>query len=120
MKAGFTLVEILIVVIVLSILASIVLQVYGDTTGDARQAARATEIHEIRKALQIYRFQAGSFPSSLDELLGTVTLVDPDGQTRTHGPWLEAGATDPTDGQPYDYRRIGAYSYALEGVTYGW
>lgn len=120
MKAGFTLIEVLIVVIILSILAAIVLQVYGDTTEHTRQSMKATEMHELRKALQIYRFQVGSFPSTLDELLGTVTKEDPDGQTRTHGPWFEATATDPTDGQPYDYRRIGAYSYALEGVTYGW
>jgi general secretion pathway protein G len=56
-KAGFTLVEILIVVIILGILAAIVIPQFTEASGQARQSNLATNLQEVRGQLQLYKAQ---------------------------------------------------------------
>ena len=52
---AFTLVEILIVVVILGILASIVLAGWGDVTNDTSQKATYYELQKLRKAVGVYQ-----------------------------------------------------------------
>lgn len=63
--AGFTLVELLIVVIILAILAAIVIPQFSATTDDANQSAYDTNISNIRSAIDLYRQQHGAYPGSV-------------------------------------------------------
>ena len=74
-KDGFTLVELLIVVIILAILASIVVPQFTATTDDAREAALETTLGNMRSALDLYYQQHGEYPSALGD--GTNAANDP-------------------------------------------
>ncbi|MGH8496715.1 MAG: type II secretion system protein [Gammaproteobacteria bacterium] len=65
LKGGFSLVELLIVVIILAILAAIVVPQFSDTTDDARASAIESNIASMRSAIQVYRQQHGAFPSAV-------------------------------------------------------
>jgi prepilin-type N-terminal cleavage/methylation domain-containing protein len=66
-SAGFSLVELLIVVIILSILAAIVIPQFTSTTQDARQAAAETTLASLRSAIDLYFQQHGEYPSALGD-----------------------------------------------------
>ena len=54
---GFTLVEILIVVIILGILAAIVIPQFTDAAGDARESALASDLQTLRSQIVLYKIQ---------------------------------------------------------------
>jgi prepilin-type N-terminal cleavage/methylation domain-containing protein len=56
---GFTLVEILIVVIILGVLAGIVIPLFANATTDARRAALSDQLHTVRVQIQLYTLQHG-------------------------------------------------------------
>jgi len=64
-QAGFTLVELLIVAIILAILAAIVVPQFATTTVDAQEAALRSNLSAIRGAISLYRQQHGEYPASL-------------------------------------------------------
>jgi prepilin-type N-terminal cleavage/methylation domain-containing protein len=62
-RSAFTLVEILIVVIILGILATIIIGIFGNTTKDAGGASLKDNLRSIRSAIQIYSAQHGRYPA---------------------------------------------------------
>ena len=60
---GFTLIEILIVVIILGILASIIIGLFGNTSKDANSGALKDNLRAIRSAIQVYNAQHGRYPA---------------------------------------------------------
>jgi general secretion pathway protein G len=56
-KRGFTLVEILIVVVILGILASIVVGQFRNVTSESQKAALSDQLHHIRTQIQLYTLQ---------------------------------------------------------------
>lgn len=54
---GFTLVEILIVVIILGILAAIVIPQFTEASNDARESALASDLQTVRSQLELYKVQ---------------------------------------------------------------
>lgn len=79
-RAGFTIVELLIVVVVLAILAAIVLVSYNGITNQANDSARLADASTIEKALQLHQVEHGSsigtqnYPESREEMLGIYQL----------------------------------------------
>ncbi len=68
---GFTLVELLIVVIILAILAAIIVPQFSGATDDAEQAAYDTNIANIRAAIDLYRQQHNAYPGAVTSSGGT-------------------------------------------------
>ena len=62
---GFTLVELLIVVIILAILAAIIVPQFSAATDDANQSAYDTNIANIRAAIDLYKQQHGDYPGAV-------------------------------------------------------
>ena len=64
-QRGFTLVELLIVVIILAILAAIIIPQFTAATDDATQSAYDTNIANIRSAIDLYRQQHQEYPGEV-------------------------------------------------------
>lgn len=62
---GFTLVELLIVVIILAILAAIVVPQFASTTDDAKLASLDSTLSNMRAAIDLYYQQHGAYPGAL-------------------------------------------------------
>lgn len=67
---GFTLVELLIVVIILAILAAIVVPQFSDSANDARQSAYSTNLGNMRAVVELYRQQHGVYPGAVAATAG--------------------------------------------------
>jgi prepilin-type N-terminal cleavage/methylation domain-containing protein len=94
-RKGFTLIEILIVVIILGILAGIVIPQFSSASSDARHSALASTVQSLRTQLEAYRIQHKDKlppPAQFWTLLTSVT--DADGNTppaagqEQYGPYM--------------------------------
>jgi general secretion pathway protein G len=76
-KSGFTLVEILIVVIILGILAAVVIPQFASATGDTRESSVMANLKAVRSQLQLYRAQHQDiWPDDLEAQLTSFTDVE--------------------------------------------
>lgn len=71
-QRGFTLVELLIVVIILSILAAIVVPQFASSTTDAKNAALDANLSALRSATELYYQQHGHYPSAAAATTGAI------------------------------------------------
>lgn len=62
-QTGFTIVELLIVIVIIGILAAITIVAYNGIQQRARDSARTSDISAIQKALELYRADNGGYPS---------------------------------------------------------
>ncbi|MBI5441886.1 MAG: prepilin-type N-terminal cleavage/methylation domain-containing protein [Deltaproteobacteria bacterium] len=71
-QGGFTLVELLIVVVIVGILAAIVIPQFGSSTADAKTSTLQANLSEIRNAVEMYYHQHGAqYPGAVKETDGT-------------------------------------------------
>jgi len=62
-RRGFTLIEILMVVVILGVLATVIIGLFSNATGDAAGSALKDNLRGIRGALQVYYAQHGAYPA---------------------------------------------------------
>lgn len=76
-QAGFTLIEMLVVVIILGILAMIIVPQISVSTDDARLNSLQTNLNSIRSAIEVYAAQhANRYPGTYSEADGTTAVAD--------------------------------------------
>ncbi len=74
-QKGFTLVELLIVVIILAILAAIVIPQFSSATVDAQEAALDSNLNALRSAIELYKAQhSGKYPAAVAATGATCTV----------------------------------------------
>jgi general secretion pathway protein G len=67
--AGFTLIELMIVMVLMVLLASIVLAVYGNSVARSREAVLREDLFQMRKAIDEYYADKSAYPPSLESLV---------------------------------------------------
>ena len=65
LQAGFTLVELLIVVVILGVLAAIAIPQFSASTDDSKVAALDSSLNNLRTAIELYYQQHGAYPSAV-------------------------------------------------------
>jgi len=115
--AGFTLIELLVVLVILGLLAGLVGPRVIKHLGESKTKTAMLQIQELSSALDLYRLEVGTYPTT-DQ--GLEALVEkPVGVAQWNGPYLRKKTIrlDPW-GQPYKYRSPGEHD-AFDIFTYG-
>lgn len=124
--AGFSLLEVMVVVVILSVLALVIVPRVIDRPDQARAARAQSDIAAISSALKLYKLDNFRFPST-EQGLAALTQppnTPPLAQNWAEGGYLERLPQDPW-GQPYQYLSPGVqgafdvFSYGADGVAGG-
>lgn len=67
-RAGFTIIEVLVVVVILGLLAAIMIFAVGDSPDRAQQNACEAERVRVENAMEAYRAKTGSYPEAMGDL----------------------------------------------------
>lgn len=82
---GFTLVEILIVVVLLAILATIVIPQFSSATEGSRESKTQMDLYRIRQQLELYKEHHGEYPDDADFADQLTLATDAQGNTAAVG-----------------------------------
>lgn len=118
--AGFTLVELLVVMSIIALLMSIAVPRYFHSTDKAREAVLKQNLAQMRDAIDKFYGDRGRYPDALDDLVSRKYLrrIPPDPITDSPRTWLTAPPEVTGIGRVYDVKS-GAPGVALDGSKYG-
>lgn len=116
MKKGFTLVEILIVVVILGILAAIVIPQFTSASETAKASSLVSQLQTIRSQIELYQVQHnGTYPDfateGWDQLTGT-TDASGDTDGTDYGPYLQQAPKNPFTADSDDATTVGTAAAA--------
>jgi general secretion pathway protein G len=121
---GFTLIELMVVLVIIGVLAALIVPNMLDRADDARVTAARTDVNNLMQALKLYKLDNLRYPSSeqgLQALVAkpTVGTIPPNWR-----PYLDKLPSDPW-AHPYQYENPGlkgeidVYSFGADGVVGG-
>jgi general secretion pathway protein G len=105
LKRGFTLIEMLVVILILSILAALIIPKLVGRTDDAKIAAAKSDIATLSSSVEQFRLDNGRYPSS-DEGV-QVLRVRPSNAPSWKGPYLQKDIPNDPWGNQYVYQSPG-------------
>jgi len=115
--AGFTLLEMLVVILIIGLLTGIVAPRFLSQIGRSEVTTARAQIDSFDKALQAFRIDVGRFPTTAEGLQVLVTA--PPNEPRWRGPYLKDGIPLDPWGMPYQYTLPGANGKDFELLSYG-
>jgi general secretion pathway protein G len=119
-QAGFTLIEVMVVIVILGILSALVVPNILGRAGDARIQAAKSDIAAISQALDMYKLDNSVYPTSDQGLEALVSKPSGSPEPRNWNPngYLKKMPKDPwqreylymspADGAPFEIRTLGA------------
>jgi general secretion pathway protein G len=120
---GFTLLELLVVMVIIGLLAGYVGPRLFSQIGKSETKAAKAQINALESALDQYRLDTGRYPSTEQGLAALVTK--PANEARWAGPYLRKNIPDDPWGKPYLYKQPGErgefdlFSYGKDGAPGG-
>ena len=122
-QRGFTLIEIMVVVVILGLLGTLMAQTLLDKPHKARVTKAQSDISAIENALKFYKLDNFTYPSSAQGL--KALNANPGSSKNWSGPYLEKLTKDPW-GNDYQYRypgtkggKVDIYSFGADGSEGG-
>ena len=123
-QSGFTLLEVMVVVVIIGVLMAIIVPNVLGRADDARVTAARTDVNNLMQALKLYKLDNLRYPSAeqgLQALVAkpTVGVIPPNWR-----PYLDKLPSDPW-GHPYQFANPGlkgeidVYSFGADGVVGG-
>ena len=114
---GFTLLELLVVVLIIGLLTAIVAPRFLGQISQSEVTAARAQLDAFDKALQAYRIDTGRFPSASQGL--QVLVTQPAGEARWRGPYLQGAIPLDPWGQAYRYIAPGSNGREYDLVSFG-
>jgi general secretion pathway protein G len=105
--AGFTLLELLVVLVILGLLVGYVAPKYFAQLGKSEVKTARAQINSLEKALDQYRLDVGHYPTSEQGLAALNTR--PASESKWGGPYLQKAVPNDPWGRPYIYRSPGEH-----------
>ncbi|TSE34061.1 type II secretion system major pseudopilin GspG [Tepidimonas taiwanensis] len=119
--AGFTLVELLVVLVILTLLAGLVGPRFLNQLGGAKSKTAAVQIADLEKGLDLFKLDVGRYPTTEEGLQALVTA--PAGVKVWNGPYIKGNVPVDPWGRPYRYTmqngRIEIVSLGADGAPGG-
>ena len=122
-SSGFTLIELIVVVVIIGLLAGLVLPQFIRQEEKAKLKAARAQIELLATALDTFRWDVGRYPTSEEGL--QALRQKPGGLERWDGPYLKKDLPLDPWGKPYNYKSPGDHgpyditSYGADGVPGG-
>jgi general secretion pathway protein G len=104
---GFTLLEIMVVVIIIGVLAATIIPQFMGTTHDAKVSAAKGDVAQLESAMERFNLHMDRFPT-MDEGLNVLVEAPAGEDKKWRGPYIKVLRPDPW-GNPYQYRAPGMH-----------
>lgn len=114
---GFTLLELLVVIVIIGLLAAFVAPKYFGQIGRSRTQVTKAQIESFEKGLDQYRIDTGRYPTTAQGLVAL--FVQPANEGNWHGPYLKKGIPADPWNNAYIYNAPGADGREYEIISYG-
>ncbi len=105
-QTGFTLIELMVVLVIIGVLAALIVPNVLDRADDARATAARTDVNNLMQALKLYRLDNQRYPSAEQGLQALVTKPTAGVLPPNWKPYLEKLPNDPWS-RPYQYLNPG-------------
>jgi general secretion pathway protein G len=106
-RGGFTLMEVLLVLVILVVLASLAVNVFSGTQEKADRSAASAQVGLYKRAIDLYRLDTRQYPGDLQELITKPS--DAVMQNKWGGPYMDKIAKDPW-GNDYKFAAPGKHN----------
>ena len=116
-QAGFTLIELMVVLVIIGVLAALIVPNVLDRADDARATAAKTDVNNIVQALKLYRLDNQRYPTAEQGLQALVARPSAAPAPSNWKPYLERLPNDPW-GRPYQYLNPGVKG-EIDVMSYG-
>ena len=104
--AGFTLIELMVVLVIIGVLAALIVPNVLDRADDARATAAKTDVNNLMQALKLYRLDNQRYPTTEQGLQALVAKPATPPVPTNWKPYVEKLPNDPW-GRPYQYLNPG-------------